>query len=202
MHASSVKSLPFIILAGLILSGTYALTQSIAKTGFGQIIESLDISEQQKLQLEFNIQSHLTNLVTISRNPNLTQQKRTDELKNVLKEIDLEFKQFLSPPQYGEYQALRDSLFLSSGEESSVFLLKKLKLSSRQKATVLPLLRQHLIQMSSIRNNPQLDPRLKKRSMHFRESNFNTILRKLISPEQYKEWIELSKQSHEARPSK
>jgi len=195
MHASSVKSLPFIILAGLILSGTYALTQSIAKTGFGQIIESLDISEQQKLQLEFNIQSHLTNLVTISRNPNLTQQKRTDELKNVLKEIDLEFKQFLSPPQYGEYQALRDSLFLSSGEESSVFLLKKLKLSSRQKATVLPLLRQHLIQMSSIRNNPQLDPRLKKRSMHFRESNFNTLLRKLISPEQYKEWIELSKQS-------
>lgn len=195
MHASSVKSLPFIILAGLILSGTYAFTQSIGKTGFGQIIESLDVSEQQKLQLEFYIQSHLTNLVAISRNPNFTQQKRTGELKNVLREIDLEFKRFLIPSQHREYEALRDGLFLSSGEESSVFLLKKLKLSSRQKATVLPLLRQHLTQMSSIRNNPQLDPRLKKGLMHFRESNFNTLLWKLISPEQYKEWMELSKQS-------
>ena len=78
MHASSVKSLPFIILAGLILSGTYAFTQSIGKTGFGQIIESLDVSEQQKLQLEFYIQSHLTNLVAISRNPNFTQQKKRE----------------------------------------------------------------------------------------------------------------------------
>jgi len=190
-----MKSLPLVILAGLILLGIHAYTQSIAKTGFGQIIEALNVSEQQKLQIELNIHSHLTNLVAISRNPNLTQQKRTGELKNVLKEIDLEFKRFLIPSQHRQYEALRDSLFLSSDEESSVFLSKQLKLSARQKATVLPLIRQHLTQMSSIRNNPQLDPRLKKRFIHFRESSFNTLLRKLISPEQYKEWMELSKQS-------
>ncbi len=194
MHKSSMKSLPLVILAGLILLGIHAYTQSIAKTGFGQIIEALDVSAQQKLQIEVSIHSHLTNLVVISQNPNLTQQKKTDELTSILKGIDLEFKRFLSPTQHREYEVLRDNLFLSSGEESSVFLSIKLKLSSRQKVTVLPLLRQHLIQMSSIRNNPQLDPVLKKRSMHFTERNFNTLIRRLISPEQYKEWLKLPKQ--------
>jgi len=167
----------------------------MAKTGFGQIIEALNISDQQKLQIEVGIHSHLTNLVAISRNPNLTQQKKTDELTGILRGIDLEFKRFLSPTQQREYEVLRDNLFLSSGEESGVFLSKKLKLSSRQKVTVLPLLRQHLIQMNSIRNNPQLDPVLKKRSMHFTERNFNTLIRKLISPDQYQEWLRLQKQS-------
>ena len=195
MHTSSVKSLPLVILLGFILSGIHAHTQSMAKTGFGQIIEALNISDQQKLQIEVGIHSHLTNLVAISRNPNLTQQKKTDELTGILRGIDLEFKRFLSPTQQREYEVLRDNLFLSSGEESGVFLSKKLKLSSRQKVTVLPLLRQHLIQMNSIRNNPQLDPVLKKRSMHFTERNFNTLIRKLISPDQYQEWLRLQKQS-------
>jgi len=195
MHTCSVKSLPLVILSGFILSGIYAHTQSMAKTGFGQIIEALNISDQQKLQIEVGIHSHLTNLVAISRNPNLTQQKKTDELTGILRGIDLEFKRFLSPTQQREYEVLRDNLFLSSGEESGVFLSKKLKLSSRQKVTVLPLLRQHLIQMNSIRNNPQLDPVLKKRSMHFTERNFNTLIRKLISPDQYQEWLRLQKQS-------
>ena len=182
------------LVVGLLAAGaaaqtvsTTAATPAHPRGPFVQIIrlvQQLNLSADQKTQLQALLQSARQQVKSIREDTTLTPQQRREKVKEVVKQTRTDFVALLTPAQHAHLVHLMQTRGLLAG-------IARLQLTDAQKGEVKALVQKQREDIRAVRQNTALDPEQKKQEIkQIREASQKQFLA-LLTPEQAKLWLQM-----------
>ncbi len=165
------------------------------KGGFERMAQQLNLTDQQKTQIQGFTQAGGQQALSIRQDTSLTPQQKQDQLKQLRASTRQQIQGVLTPDQQVQMKQLRaQHAGMGSGKGAGrgrgMGPLAQLNLTADQQAKIHPILQSSRQQAQVVRADASLTPEQKKAKIRGIHQDAMTQVNSLLTPEQQQQWQE------------
>ena len=171
-------------------------------------LEKLNLTADQKSQVQTIMQKTRADIKTIRENPALSPEQKDQQIQAIKQATDEQMKSILTPEQHQKFEEMKAAR-KNKGEENGGKWGKEgrngphnpfeqLNLSEEQKTQIHPIMQKTGDEIKAIKENASLAPAQKEEQIQAIRQNTDEMLKTILTPEQYQK-LEAMKAEHKAR---
>jgi Spy/CpxP family protein refolding chaperone len=153
-----------------------------------RIAQQLNLTDQQKQQLQSMRQAQRQQIAAVKQDSSLTDQQKQEKIQQIREQGRTQFESVLTPDQKTKLQQMHNRGPMS-----------QLNLTEQQRSQIRPILQQSRQQMQSLRQDTNLTSEQKKEKVkQIREQTHSQIM-SLLTPEQQQKWQQMQQEHRRGR---
>jgi Spy/CpxP family protein refolding chaperone len=156
--------------------------------GFEHMARQLNLTDQQKTQIQGFTQAGRQQAQSIQQDTSLTPEQKRDKFRQLRAATRQQVLSVLTPEQQEQMKQLR-SQYAGMGRGRGP--LAQLNLTDDQRAKIQPILQSSRQQAQAVRNDSTLTPEQKKAKMRDIRQDAMTQMNSLLTPEQQQQWQQM-----------
>ena len=156
--------------------------------GFERMAQQLNLTDQQKTQIQGFTQAGRQQAQSIKQDTTLTPEQKRDKFRQLRASTHQQILGALTPEQQQQMKQLR-SQYAGMGRGRGP--LAKLNLTDDQRAKIQPILKSSRQQAQAVRNDTTLTPEQKQAKMRDIHQGAMSQMNSLLTPEQQQQWQEM-----------
>ena len=160
--------------------------------GWERMAQQLNLTDQQKTQIQNFTQAARQQALSIKQDTSLTPEQKRDKFKQLRASTHQQVLGVLTPEQQQQMKQLRSQYAgMGNGKGAGMGPLAKLNLTQDQRAKIGPIMQSVRQQAQAVRNDTTLTPQQKRAKMRDIHQGAMTQLNSLLTPEQQQQWQEM-----------
>jgi Spy/CpxP family protein refolding chaperone len=160
--------------------------------GFERMAEQLNLTDQQKTQLQSFKQSQRQQAQAIRQDTSLTPEQKRDKFKQLRESNHQQMMGILTAEQQQKLQQLRsEHQGMRRGKMGGVGPMARLNLTPDQKSQLDPIFQSTRQQVQAVRNDTSLTAEQKKEKIREIHEGTKSQVNSILTPEQQKQWQEM-----------
>lgn len=156
--------------------------------GFERMAQQLNLTDQQKTQIQGFTQAGRQQALSIKQDTSLTPEQKRDKFRQLRASTHQQILGALTPEQQQQMKQLR-SQYAGMGRGRGP--LAQLNLTDDQRAKIQPILKSSRQQAQAVRNDTTLTPEQKQAKMRDIHQGAMSQMNSLLTPEQQQQWQEM-----------
>lgn len=171
-------------------------TMSRHNGGFERMAQQLNLTDQQKTQIQGFTQAGRQQAQSIKQDTTLTQEQKRDKFRQLRASTHQQVLGVLTPAQQEQMKQLRSQHAgmgrgKGAGMGHGMGPMAKLNLTDEQRAKIQPILQSSRQQAHAVRNDTTLTPEQKQAKMREIHQGAVTQMNSLLTPEQQQQWQQM-----------
>ena len=158
--------------------------------GFERLAQQLNLTDQQKTQIQGFRQAGRQQAQAIQQDTTLTAEQKRDKFQQLRASTHQQVLGVLTPEQQQQMKQLRSG---HVGMGRGMGPLARLNLTDDQRAKIQPILHNSRQQAQAVRNDTTLTPEQKQAKLRDIHQDAMTQMNSLLTPEQQQQWQEMLK---------
>lgn len=163
---------------------------AMSQGGFDRMAQQLNLTDQQKSQLQGIFQNHRQQAQSIAQDASLTPQQRQDKLRQLRESTHQQVSAVLTPEQQQQMQQLRRQ---RQGMGGAMGPMGRLNLTPDQKSKIRPIMQSSHQQVQAVRTDSSLTPEQKQAKLREIHQNTKSQIESLLTPEQQQQLQDMRK---------
>jgi Spy/CpxP family protein refolding chaperone len=164
--------------------------------GFERMAQQLNLTDQQKTQIQDFTQAGRQQAQSIKQDTTLTPEQKRDKFRELRASTHQQVLGVLTPKQQEQMKQLRSQhagmgYGKGAGMGHRMGPMAKLNLTDEQRAKIQPILQSSRQQAHAVRNDNTLTPEQKKAKMREIHQGAMTQMNSLLTPEQQQQWEQM-----------
>ena len=164
--------------------------------GFERMAQQLNLTDQQKTQIQGFTQAGRQQALSIKQDTSLTPEQKRDKFRELHASTHQQILGVLTPEQQQQMKQLRSqhagmSRGKGAGMGHGMGPMAKLNLTDEQRAKIQPILQSSREQAHAVRNDTTLTPEQKQAKMRDIHQVTMTQMNSLLTPEQQQQWQQM-----------
>jgi protein CpxP len=164
--------------------------------GFERMAQQLNLTDQQKTQIQGFTQAGRQQALSIKQDTSLTPEQKRDKFRELRASTHQQVLGVLTPDQQQQMKQLRsrhDGMGRGKGAGMGHGMgpMAKLNLTDEQRAKIQPILKASREQAHAVRNDSTLTPEQKHAKMRDIHQGTMTQMNSLLTPEQQQQWQQM-----------
>jgi Spy/CpxP family protein refolding chaperone len=156
--------------------------------GFERMAQQLNLTDQQKTQIQGFTQAGRQQALSIKQDTTLTPEQKRDKLRELRASTHQQVLGVLTPEQQQQMKQLRSQ---HAGMGRGMGPMAMLNLTEDQRAKIQPILESSRQQAQAVRNDATLTPEQKHAKMREIHQGAMTQMNSLLTPEQQQQWQQM-----------
>ena len=164
--------------------------------GFESMVQQLNLTDQQKTQIQGFRQAGRQQAQSIQQDTSLTPEQKRDKIRQLRASTHQQVLGVLTPEQQQQMKQLRSEHAgmgrgKGAGMGRGMGPLARLNLTDDQRAKIQPILQSSRQQAQAVRNDTTLTPEQKQAKMRDIHQGAMTQMNSLLTPEQQQQWQQM-----------
>lgn len=165
------------------------------QSGYERMSQQLNLTDQQKTQMQSLMQSQRQQAQAIRQDTALTAEQKKDKLQQLRQSNHQQMMSLLTPDQQQKLQQLRSE---RKGMGGGMGPAARLNLTPDQKSKLDPIFQSSRQQVQAVRNDSSLTPEQKQAKISEIRQNTQSQINGILTPEQQQQWQRMQ-QMHKGR---
>lgn len=164
--------------------------------GFERMAQQLNLTDQQKTQIQGFTQAGQQQAMSIKQDTSLTPEQKRDKFRELRASTHQQVLGVLTPEQQAQMKQLRSQhegmgRGKGAGMGHGMGPMAKLNLTDEQRAKIQPILQSSRQQAHAVRNDTTLTPEQKQAKMREIHQGVSTQMNSLLTPDQQQQWQQM-----------
>ena len=164
--------------------------------GFERMAQQLNLTDQQKSQIQSLMQNQRQQAQTVRNDASLTPQQKQDKLKQLREGNHQQMMAILTPDQQQNLQQFRSEHPGMGRRGSGMGPMARLNLTPEQKTKLQPIFQSSFQQVQAVRNDSSLTAEQKQAKISEIRQNTKSQVTGILTPEQQQQWQQMRQKRH------